>query len=121
MFTVTLKPEPHLENATSFAKSDPTPGKIIGCLCCGSNKEVYPLGSIFAVGFGYSAVTRDGEAVYQENDDEDAPTLQAFEDMASSDPDHDWRMKRYGPLREAEYQRHGPGAWVLVSEGPGFA
>lgn len=105
-----------------FVKCEPIPGKIVGCLCCGGNKEVYPLDSIFAVGFGYSGITRDGESVYDEgHDDEDFPTLREFEDMAAADPDHDWRMRRHAPLREAEYQRHGPGAWVLVREGMGFA
>jgi hypothetical protein len=106
----------------AWTKETPIPGKIVGCACCGGNKEVYPLGSIFAVGFGHSGVRRDGEPVYEESHrDDHFPTLQEFEDVAAADPDHDWRMYRSAPLREAEYQRHGPGAWVLVREGVGFA
>lgn len=97
-------------------------GKIVGCLCCGGNKEVYPLDRFFAVGFGASWVSRDGETVYAEGPNDDhIPVLQQFEDMAAADPDHDWRMCRRGPLRDADYQRHDTGKWVLIREGEGFA
>ncbi len=34
---------------------------------------------------------------------------------------HDWRISFETPLWDGEYQRHGPGQWVLVRKGPGFA
>lgn len=108
----------------TWTKQPPIPGKIVGCSCCGPNKGVYALESRFGVGFGSSGVTRDGESVWQETGREEwdeLPPLQRFEDMAAADPDHDWRMFRFAPLREAEYQRHEPGKWVLIKEGQGFA
>ena len=108
----------------SWTKETPIPGKIIGCRCCGGNKEVFPLDSRFAVGFGTSGVTKDGAYVYQESPKEewnDCPTLSKFEGMAAIDPDHDWRMFRHGPLKGSVYQRHGDGKWVLISEDEGFA
>lgn len=105
----------------AWVKQPPIEGKFVGCACCGGNHAAYPLDSIFAVGFGASGITRDGVGVYEEQQRDDMPTLQEFEDMAKADPDHDWRMYRYGPLREAEYQRQGDGHWVLIREGEGFA
>jgi hypothetical protein len=78
---------------------------------------------LIAAGLGEAEVTRDGDIVYSEvpNSPMDPPTLQRFEDLALADPDHDWRVLLNLPLREAEYQRHGPGQWVLVKSGEGFA
>lgn len=111
----------------SWTKLPAIPGKVVGCLCCGGNKGVYPLDDIFAVGFGDAGITRDGEPVWTEMDDgreadfEDLPTLRRFEALAAADPDHDWRLYRHGPLKGGEWQRHGDGAWVLIAEDEGFA
>jgi hypothetical protein len=105
-----------------FEKLPAIRGEVIGCLCCGGNKDVYPLDSTFAVGFGDSRITRDEDLVYSEGcRDLEFPTLRKFEEMAASDPDHDWRLERHGPLKGGTWQRHGPGAWVLVMENDGFA
>lgn len=94
-----------------------------GCLNCGHTEEIAHLESIVAAGFGYAGITKDGQSVYQDDphSEEDAPTLQRFEDMAKADPDHDWRFTLNLPLRDAEYQRQGDARWVLVKSGMGFA
>jgi hypothetical protein len=91
------------------------------CPGCRPVPAVYPLDEAFSVGFGESWVSRDGEEVYRERRGHPGPSLRDFEAMAAADPGRDWRMVRVAPLFEAEYQRHGPGLWVLVREGRGFA
>lgn len=79
--------------------------------------------AVLCVGFGDCQVTRDGKVIYTEQQirDENYPTAQTYEDMAKDDPDHDWKIWFYGPMHEETYQRHGPGMWVIVDSGPGFA
>lgn len=76
-----------------------------------------------SVGFGIARVTKDrrtewdaGAAEYDE-----CITGVDAEAMAAADPDHDWRIELDAPLSSRVYQRHGPGLWVLVEQGPGFA
>lgn len=95
-----------------------------GCSCCPVPKRICPLDKVLAVGFGSCNVKRDDEFVYSEDphmEFEDIPTLQKFEDMAAADSEHDWRVAFYGPLHEEEYQRQGPGRWVMIRSGEGFA
>jgi hypothetical protein len=97
------------------------------CLNCGPQPVTLPLESMLAVGFGDCTVTRDQDHVYSEAEfehehpDVEPPSLDVFEQQAASDPDHDWRVLYYGPLSESEYQRQGPGEWVLIRKGMGFA
>ena len=109
------------------------------CLCCGTPTSMFPADGLIAVGFGSATVTRDGHAVYDEpqakyiwgDDDElkdiEEPAESVYwtgadaEKAAAADPDHDWRICKYAPLYEAEYQRHGEGQWVLIRRGEGFA
>jgi len=84
------------------------------------------LDAIIAVGFGYAAVTKNDEDVYDENrdckDDRDnAWTCQMAEDAALKDPDNDWRIHLVAPLSERHYQRQGESNWVLYEKGIGFA
>ena len=77
-----------------------------------------------AVGFGSAGVTKDGKEVYSEPLDGDETNIWTgaeAEQVAASDPDHDWRIHKYAPLYEAVYQRHGDGQWVLIQQGEGFA
>lgn len=80
---------------------------------------------VIAVGFGDAMLLRDGRAVWSEGDhcgpDGDLMTGAEAEQLAAADPDHDWRIRIYGPLCEAEWQRHGPGEWVQIARGEGFA
>lgn len=75
-----------------------------------------------AVGFGAAGVTKDGQEVWSESSADDGYwTLADAEREAAKDPNHDWRVFFFGPLSEAEYQRHGPRNWVLIKKGMGFA
>ena len=77
---------------------------------------------VIAVGFGSAGYMKDGDCLWEEGcDDETFPTAADVEAIAEKEPDHDWRIFFHAPLYDAEYQRHGPGEWVLISKGPGFA
>ena len=102
----------------SFEKLPPLPAKDVhhGCLSCGGTHSIAPMEMWIAARFGSATITKDGETIYSEdcNSEEEPPRLQKFEDMAKADPDHDWRVSLYLPLREAEYQRQGDAHWVLI-------
>ena len=79
------------------------------------------------VGFVDAHISRDGVRVWSEfrpgqpREWERLPRLSRFEREAKADPDHDWRLVLSSPMSYAEYQRQGPGTWLLVKSGPGFA
>ena len=52
---------------------------------------------------------------------EDCLTVAEAEVIAAKDPEHDWRIVLYGPLRGSTYQRHAVRHWVLVEKNEGFA
>jgi len=98
-----------------------------GCLCCGSREALLAPDALIAVGFGYAAVTCNGEEIWSENrnmpnatSNDDYWTCRIAERFARSDPDYDWRIVLQGALSDATYQRHGIGRWVLVHQGRGF-
>lgn len=101
------------------------PGRMGPCLCCGVASDFFHPQSVIAVGFGSACLTRDGGLVWHEpgegDDDQELMTGEGAEDLAATDPDHDWQISLYGPLRSRVYQRHGPGQWALVEQGEGFA
>lgn len=79
---------------------------------------------IIAVGFGDAHVEKDGEIIYSEPTEYDGHsfwTVQDAENEAMKDPDHDWRIALYAPLRGRTFQRQGKSKWVLVEEDMGFA
>ena len=92
-----------------------------GCLCCGPTKSHLCRENLIAVGFGFAALTRDGETIFQEDSSDDFHTVGEAEDLAAADPDHDWRIVLHGPLRGSTYQRQGEMAWLLIEKNEGFA
>lgn len=97
-------------------------GKIDGCLNCGPRPSLFPEDALIAVGFGYAALEKDGQPVYQEpTEGDEYMTGKQAEEMASSDPDHDWRIVLHGPLSGRTYQRHAPNEWALIEQNEGFA
>ena len=115
----------------SWTKLKPIVPSIRRCLNCCSLVDVAPMDMLIAVGFGDANVTKDGEEVYSEmaigmNDDfefkeSELWTVQDAENEALKDPDHDWRITMYAPLRGRVFQRQDVGKWVLVEEDMGFA
>lgn len=110
----------------SWTKVEPYTGtKHIGCLNCSTaGYDVAPMGMWIAVGFGDAHVERDGEIVWSEPvglDEDTFWTVADAEKAATTDPDHDWRIVKYGPLHGEVYQRHEPGKWVLIESNMGFA
>ena len=107
-----------------YEKMPPIKGGAQGCLNCGFVPDTLPMDAVIAVGFGYAAVTKNGEIIFMEVPEADEPdiwTCQDAEDAALQDPDNDWRIHLVGPLSERHYQRQGPGLWVLYEKGEGFA
>ena len=103
----------------------------IGCLTCSPATRILDMERILAVGFGDVTVTKDGKRLYSEVEmdhkyketgvDELCPVVFYFEQLAMKDPNHDWRIHFVAPLHEEEYQRQGPGCWVMIFSGEGFA
>ncbi len=98
-------------------------GQPAPCLCCGPRLSQLCEESRIAVGFGYAALTKNGEVIWQENTHEweDCLTVAQAEALAAADPDNDWRIVLHGPLRGQTYQRHGAMQWMLVEKNEGFA
>jgi hypothetical protein len=108
----------------NWTKQPAIEGRHQGCLSAGVAENLFPMDAVIAVGFGSATVTRDGDQVYdgdEELERDNEITGQMAEDAAAADPDHDWRISLIGPLSERVYQRHGPGQWVLIAQGEGFA
>jgi hypothetical protein len=113
-----------MNETTSWQKLQALPGKSNPCLNCPPIRATRHMESVIAVGFGSACVTCDNRAVYtepRESEDAEYWTTQDAEDAAMADPGHDWRIVMFGPLHGEEYQRHGPGEWVLVESNEGFA
>lgn len=103
-----------------------------GCFHAPMQQEL-EMDEIIAVGFGDAHVEKDGEIVYRGPTDCDIEqaegdevlslywSVQDAENEALKDPDHDWRIVLYAPLRGRTFQRQGEGKWVLVDENEGFA
>lgn len=110
---------------SKWKKEKPYEGKIHqGCLICAPVIRKAKMYIRVAVGFGDASITKDGEIIFQETSQmewQDIPTLMKFENMARKDPDHDWRLILYAPLRGSVYQRHGRNEWVLIESNEGFA
>jgi len=87
-------------------------------VCAPKPRPLLPMTAPLAVGFGFVTVSRNGETVWQ-GDDEHV-WIRRFENRAVKNPG-DWRVHFYGPLSESTYQRQGPKEWVLIETGKGFA
>ena len=111
----------------TWKKQKPIEAKHIGCLCCGGNHEIFPMDKKIAVGFGYASLEKNNEIIWSEDKLPETATWDDFmsgaqaEELAKKDPDHDWRIKIIGPLKEGEWQRQGDNHWILYREGMGFA
>ncbi len=93
-----------------------------GCLSCPPVEKVASMDMLIAVGFGSAMVLKGDEIIYSEPPDlGECWTTADAEKEAAKDPDHDWRIQLFAPLRESEYQRQDEGKWVLVGSGMGFA
>lgn len=102
-----------------------------GCICCSNVQQIAHKGMWIAVGFGDAHVSKDGEPIWNESDEshkaegenrnENLWTLEDAEQAAALDPDHDWRIVKFGPLHGEVYQRQEPGKWVLIESNMGFA
>ena len=89
---------------------------------CSTAALVAPMEMLIAVGFGSAFVTKDDECVYDEGRcDDNFWTVSDAEKLAMEDPDHDWRIVKFGPMHGETFQRHGPNEWVCVESNEGFA
>lgn len=96
-----------------------------GCLCCSTAAMIAPLDMIIAVGFGVAQAWKGDELIYSEaHSDEDEVeymTVGELEKLADADPEHDWRIIKYGPMHGETFQRQGKDKWVCVESNQGFA
>lgn len=111
---------------SAWVKLPAIEGRYGGCLNCGPRPSFFPADGLIAVGFGYAALHKDGEPVWQESmdlDDEEESDMTGAqaEALAAADPDHDWRIVLESPLSGRTYQRHAPNEWALVVQNQGFA
>ena len=76
-----------------------------------------------ATGLGSVYVTRDGKTVWEITDPapKDPPTVNDIERMVRFDQEHCWQIVFNEALSLRIYERQGPGLWILVLEGEGFA
>ncbi len=81
------------------------------------------LESVIGVGYGYAALTRDGEPVFEENGQEFSQlmTVAEAEKIALQDPRHDWKIHLVALREDRHYQRKGRGCWELVRRGYGLS
>lgn len=109
--------------SAAFVKKPAIQGAFGGCLNCGPRPSFFPADGVIAVGFGFAALLRDGNAVYTEDisTEDDLMTGAEAEALAAADPDHDWQIVLEGPLSGRTYQRHGPNEWALIEQNMGFA
>ena len=93
------------------------------CLHCPDPLPVLAMDSIVAVGFGDAHLERDGELILdgESPSREDWLTVQECENVAAKDPEHDWRIVKFGPLHGEVYQRHAASTWVCIERNEGFA
>jgi len=81
-----------------------------------------PPEATIGVGTGYAALTRDGEAVYEEGTDESEPmTVAQAERLAQREPSHEWRIHLVALLEDRHYRREAAGRWVIYERGYGLS
>jgi hypothetical protein len=75
------------------------------------------------VGIGYAALTRDGEAVYEEDgrQQRELMTVAQAEELARREPERDWRIHLVAQLENRHYRRQGAGLWLLYKRGYGMS
>ena len=107
----------------AWTKLQPIKARQRGCVFAPMFEEAL-LDEIISVGFGDAHVEKDGEIIYREPteyEEHDFWTFRDAENEALKDPDHDWRVVLYAPLRGRVFQRQGISKWLLVEENQGFA
>ena len=98
---------------------------FIGCACCSTACRIAHADMVIAVGFGSAFLSKDSELIYSETQDGPIWTVADAEKLAASDPDHDWRIQKDGPLHGETFQRHAKGKysgqWVCIESNQGYA
>lgn len=92
-----------------------------GCLCCSTAAELAPMEMVIAVGFGFAAAFKGEDCVYDENTADEYLTVADIESLAKRDPEHDWQIRKYGPMHGETFQRQGDARWVCIESNQGFA
>lgn len=97
----------------------------IGCLNCSTAALEAPMEMQIAVGFGSAVVTKDGEHYYDGeqayHEGKTVKTVGDIEKEAAADPNHDWKIEKFGPMHGETFQRHGKEKWVCIESNQGFA
>lgn len=79
--------------------------------------------AVIGVGIGYAALTRDGQAIYEESGKRrcDLMTVVQAEELARREPGRDWRIHLVAQLENRHYRRNSAGLWVLYERGYGMS
>jgi hypothetical protein len=79
--------------------------------------------AVIGVGVGYAALTRDGQAVYEENGKRhcDLMKVAQADELARREPGRDWRIHLVSQLENRHYRRAADGMWVLYERGYGLS
>lgn len=108
-----------------WEKQTPIDNPYKGCWCSTADKVLhFGRGIRIAVGFGFAALTKNSEVIWQEDSSKEYDECMLYDEaeaMAAADPDNDWRIHLEAPLSENHYQRQGEKCWVLYKTGEGFA
>jgi len=88
-----------------------------------NEEEVLDLDALVAVGIGYAALTCDGKPVYEAEcgELEHAMSVREAERLASTEPQHDWRIHLVALRDERHYRRAADGHWQLYERGYGLS
>jgi len=74
--------------------------------------------------YGEAYVTKDDKQIYDGEQDFQTgkwvKTVKEIEEVAAKDPNHDWRIVKYGPLHGETFQRQD-GKWICIESNGGFA
>jgi len=95
-----------------------------GCINCSTAALEAPMEMLICTGFGEAYVTKDDKQIYDGEQDFQTgkwvKTVKEIEEVAAKDPNHDWRIVKYGPLHGETFQRQD-GKWICIESNGGFA
>ena len=79
--------------------------------------------ALIGVGIGYAALTRNGQAIYEESGKRQCElmTVAQAEELAQREPACDWRIHLVAQLENRHYRREGARMWVLYERGYGMS
>lgn len=95
------------------------------CPCCPETTATLPLDTKLYNGFGGWNIVKNGKEEFfaedQDKDYDECRDLAYVETLIGDDNENEYVANLSMALRDATYQRHTKGVWVLIRKGPGYA